>query len=113
MAHPGVGLPTSLACSNDWEQSMEKDDFNTRWTTSSLQHLAVTCLRTRAIDRSSRAGYRSIFVLTSLANTRTGQSECRVLPEPILSGHHAQAAKGEFYSQSRVKRQDTNALLNF
>ncbi len=33
--------------------------------------------------RSSHADYRSILVLTSLANTRAGQSERRVLPAPI------------------------------
>ncbi len=32
---------------------------------------------------SLRAGFRTIFVLTSLANTRAGQSERRVPPVPI------------------------------
>ncbi len=45
--------------------------------------VAATCAYTRAIDRSSRAGYRSILVLTSLANTRAGQSERRLPPAPI------------------------------
>ncbi len=38
---------------------------------------------TCAINRSPRAGYRSILVLTSLANTRAGQSERRLPPAPI------------------------------
>ncbi len=44
--------------------------------------VAVTCAYTLAIDRSSRAGHRSILVLTSFANTRAGQSG-------RLSGDHA------------------------
>ncbi len=48
-----------------------------------LQQLAAICAYTRAIDRSSRAGYRSILVLTSLANTCAGQSERRSPPAPI------------------------------
>ncbi len=51
--------------------------------TSSLDTVAATCAYTRAIDLSSRAGYRSILVLTSLANTRAGQSERRLPPAPI------------------------------
>ncbi len=45
--------------------------------------VAATCAYTRAIDRSSRAGYRSILVLTSSASTRAGQSERRLPPAPI------------------------------
>ncbi len=45
--------------------------------------VAATCAYTRAIDRSLRAGYRSILVLTSLANTRAGQSERRLRPAPL------------------------------
>ncbi len=45
--------------------------------------VAATCAYTRAIDLSSRTGYRSILVLTSLANTRAGQSERRLPPSPI------------------------------
>ncbi len=45
--------------------------------------VAATCAYTRAIDRSSRAGYRSIFLLTALANTRAGQSGRRLPPAPI------------------------------
>ncbi len=45
--------------------------------------VAATCAYTRAIDRSSRAGYRSILVLTSLANRRADQSERRLPPVPI------------------------------
>ncbi len=45
--------------------------------------LAATCLCTCAIDRSSRAGYRSTLLLTSLANTCAGQSERHVPPAPI------------------------------
>ncbi len=45
--------------------------------------VAATCAYTRAIDRSSRAGFRSILVLTSLANTRAGLSERRFPPAPI------------------------------
>ncbi len=44
--------------------------------------VAATSAYTRAIDRSLRAGYRSILVLTSLANTRADQSERR-LPPPV------------------------------
>ncbi len=43
-----------------------------RWTIRS--NGAATCAYVRAIDRSSRAGNRSILVLTSLVNTRAGQS---------------------------------------
>ncbi len=32
--------------------------------------VGATCAYTRAVDRSSHAGYRSILVLTSLANIR-------------------------------------------
>ncbi len=60
----------------------------------------------RAIDRSSRAGYRSILALTSLANTRAGQSERRVPPVPIRT---PEAAKGEFYLHIRVTRLNMNA----
>ncbi len=54
--------------------------------------VAATFAYTRAIDRSSRAGYRSILLLTSLANTRADQSER--LPTHLrqlgrLSGNHA------------------------
>ncbi len=45
--------------------------------------VASTCAYTRAIDRSSREGYRSIFLLTSLANTRACQSERRLPSVPI------------------------------
>ncbi len=45
--------------------------------------LVIRCAYTRAIDRSSHAGYRSILVLTSLTNTCGGQSECRSPPTPI------------------------------
>ncbi len=45
--------------------------------------VAATCAYTRAIDRSLREGYRSILVLTSLANTRADQSERRLPPAPI------------------------------
>ncbi len=47
------------------------------------ESVTATCAYTRAIDRSSCAGYRSILVLTSLANTRDGQSERRLPPAPI------------------------------
>ncbi len=49
----------------------------------SITFVAATCAYTRAIDRSSRAGYRSIFLLTSLASTRAGQSGRRLPPVPI------------------------------
>ncbi len=39
-----------------------------------ITFVAATYAYTRAIDRSSRAVYRSILVLTLLAGTRTGQS---------------------------------------
>ncbi len=45
--------------------------------------VADTCAYTCAIDRSSSACYRSILILTSLANTCTDQSERRSPPEPI------------------------------
>ncbi len=45
--------------------------------------VAATCPCTRAIDRSSQAGYRSILVLTSLANTRADQCERGLPPAPI------------------------------
>ncbi len=48
-----------------------------------LSIVASTGAYTRAIDRSLRAGYRSILVLTSLANTRADQSERRLPPAPI------------------------------
>ncbi len=44
---------------------------------------ATACPCTRAIDRSSHAGHRSIIVLTSLACTHPGQSEHRTPPAPI------------------------------
>ncbi len=49
----------------------------------SSDFVAATCAYTRAIDRSSRAGSRSILMLTSLANTRADQSERRLPPAPI------------------------------
>ncbi len=51
-----------------WEGSISKCE-------KIASFVAATCAYTHAIDRSSRAGYRSILVLTSLANTRAGQSE--------------------------------------
>ncbi len=45
--------------------------------------VAAACANTRIIDRSSCVGYRSILVLTSLANTRADQSKCRLRPAPI------------------------------
>ncbi len=60
-----------------------------------VYQLAATCPCTRAIDRSSHAGSRSILVPTSLAKTRADESELRVPCAPIrtpewssrLSGH--------------------------
>ncbi len=49
-----------------------------------LDDVVATCAYTRAIDCSSRAGYRSILVLTSLANTCAGQSKRRSPPAPII-----------------------------
>ncbi len=53
--------------------------------------VAATCAYTRAIDGSLRAGYRSILVLTSLANTRADQSERRLNLRQLgrLSGNNA------------------------
>ncbi len=48
-----------------------------------LDPVAATYTYPRAIDRSLRAGYRSILMLTSLANTRADQSERRLPPAPI------------------------------
>ncbi len=45
--------------------------------------VAATCAYTRAIDRSLRAGYRLILVLTLLTNTRADQSERCLPPAPI------------------------------
>ncbi len=45
--------------------------------------VAATCAYTRAIDRSSRAGYPTILVLTSLANTHAHQSGRRLPHVPI------------------------------
>ncbi len=50
-----------------------------------MYQLAATYPCTRAIDRSLRADYQSILVLTSLANTRAGQSERPVPPAPIIT----------------------------
>ncbi len=60
-----------------------------------MQQLAAPCPCTRAIDRSSRAGYRSILVLTSLANTRAGQSECRYPPAPIRTPEWTSRLSGQ------------------
>ncbi len=57
--------------------------------------VASTCAYTRAIDLSSRAGYRSIFVLTSLANTCTGQSERRSPPAPIRTPEWSSRISGQ------------------
>ncbi len=56
-----------------------------------LQQLAATCPCTRAIDRSSRAVYRSILGVTSLTNTRVGQSERRIPPAPIRTPEWSKA----------------------
>ncbi len=53
------------------------------WISSCHAPVAATCAYTRAIDRSSRVGYRSILVLTSLANTCAGQPERCLPPAPI------------------------------
>ncbi len=50
---------------------------------------------TRAIDRSSRVGYRSILVLTSLANTRAVQSERRIPPAPIRAPECSSRLSGQ------------------
>ncbi len=58
-----------------------------------------------AIDRSSRAGYRSIPVLTSLPNTRPGQSERRVPPAPIRTPEWSSRLSGQrriLFTQPRV-----------
>ncbi len=68
--------------------------------------VVAACSCTDAIDRSSRAGYRLILVLTSLAN----QNAAFYLRQSgRLSGHQALATKGEFYSHSLVARLNTNA----
>ncbi len=51
--------------------------------------------RTRAIDRSSRAGYRSILVLTLLANMHAGLSERRVPPAPIKTPEWSSRLSGQ------------------
>ncbi len=48
-----------------------------------LYYLAIICTCTRVIDRSSRVSYRLNVVLTSLADTRAGQSERCLPPAPI------------------------------
>ncbi len=50
---------------------------------------------TRAIDRSSRAVYRSILVLTSLANTRAGQSGRRLPSAPIRTPEWSSRLSGQ------------------
>ncbi len=57
--------------------------------------VAATCAYTRAIDLSSRAGYRSILVITSLANTRAGQSERRIPPVPITTPEWSSRLSGQ------------------
>ncbi len=66
--------------------------------------VAASChFALHACNRSFFArDYQSILVLTSLTNTRTGQSG-------RLSSHHAYATEGEFYSHSRGARLNTNA----
>ncbi len=54
-----------------------------RWGAFNGEKQAATCPCTLAIDRTPRAGYLSIFILASLANTRADQSECCVPPTPI------------------------------
>ncbi len=56
---------------------------NKHESTGEWHAAAATCAFMPAIERSSRVGYRSILVLTSLANTRAGQSERRLPPAPI------------------------------
>ncbi len=55
----------------------------------------AACPYTRAIDRSSHAGYRSILVLTSLAYTRSGQSERRVPSAPIRMPERSSRLSGQ------------------
>ncbi len=56
---------------------------------------AATCPSTRAIDRSSHVDCRSILVLTSLANTRAGQSEGRIPPAPFRTPEWSSHLSGQ------------------
>ncbi len=60
-----------------------------------VQNIISSC--TRDIDRSSHAGYRFILVLTSLAFTRTVQSERRAQPAPIRTRKLSSRLSGQIW----------------
>ncbi len=82
-----------------------------------LWQLAATCLCTRAIDRSSHAGYRSVLVLTLLDNTRTGQSERRVPPAPIRTPEWSSRLSSQrrilFTQPHGTPEQERHLLISF
>ncbi len=79
--------------------------------------LASTCPCTRAIDRSSRVGYRLILVLTSLANTRAGQSERRIPPTSIRTPDWPSGLGGQrriLFTQPRgTSEHERHLLISF
>ncbi len=57
--------------------------------------LDCTCPCMRAIDPPSRAGYRSILLLTTLANSHTGQSGRRVPTAPVRTPEWSSRLSGQ------------------
>ncbi len=79
---------------------------------SRLQTAASPC--TRAIDRTSHAGYRSILVLTSLANTRAGQSKRYIPAAPIRTRELSlrQSGQRQILTHLDASRLHTHASRN-
>ncbi len=77
------GRKTHLVVENEVRRNETLVETKPGSWTKLMGSAAATCAYTSAIDRSSRADYRLILVLTSLANTCDGQSERRSPPTPV------------------------------
>ncbi len=76
--------------------------------------VAATCAYTHAIERSSRAGYQSILVFTSLAKTCAGQSEHHSQPSPIRMpewSSHLSGKRRILFTQPRGTHEHERRLL--
>ncbi len=108
-----------------WLFSMTRRSFKGLSNRHSVHYMGHKCVHTqnmlcRTVRANSKVGvaaschlslyacYRSIFVLTSLAKTRAGQSERRVPPAPLRTPDWS-SRLGESYSHSHVAQLNTNA----